>query len=176
MYSPPKGWLHCRLQNSVAILFDWFPQNVLNLSINLFYLKHICFALKKKEKYHIWFNLIIILIWFFDFDNNIWQRCSYNCHWATETYKSFIYFERRWLHKMDNNNDPYKLRCTLPGHSKDVRCVSVGNLFNEECIVSGSRDRTAKLWTSEGYFFFYLLFIKIYLILLWVWFKIGVCV
>lgn len=49
---------------------------------------------------------------------------------------------------MDSHS--YKLRCTLPGHSKDVRCVTVGNLLNGECIISGSRDKTAKLWTPEG--------------------------
>lgn len=45
----------------------------------------------------------------------------------------------------------YKLRCSLPGHSKDVRCVTVGDLSGEQYIVSGSRDKTAKLWAPEGY-------------------------
>lgn len=49
-----------------------------------------------------------------------------------------------------SKNIPYKLRCSLPGHSKDVRCVTVGEIV-EECIVSGSRDKTAKLWLPEGY-------------------------
>lgn len=48
----------------------------------------------------------------------------------------------------------YKLRCTLLGHSMDVRCLSVATL-PDECIVSGSRDRTAKLWspldTPQGF-------------------------
>ena len=48
------------------------------------------------------------------------------------------------------NKMPYKLRCSMPGHSKDVRSVTVGDLM-EECIVSGSRDKTAKLWLPEGY-------------------------
>lgn len=49
-----------------------------------------------------------------------------------------------------NENVTYKLRCSMPGHSKDVRCVTVGDIM-EECIVSGSRDKTAKLWLPEGY-------------------------
>ncbi|KAK4035672.1 hypothetical protein OUZ56_027758 [Daphnia magna] len=44
---------------------------------------------------------------------------------------------------------PYKLRCSMAGHSKDVRSVTVGELM-EECVVSGSRDKTAKLWLPEG--------------------------
>lgn len=49
-----------------------------------------------------------------------------------------------------SKNVSYKLRCSMPGHSKDVRCVAFGDIM-EECIVSGSRDKTAKLWLPEGY-------------------------
>lgn len=38
--------------------------------------------------------------------------------------------------------DDYKLSCELVGHSLDVRAVAIGNNF----IVSGSRDKTAKIW------------------------------
>lgn len=51
---------------------------------------------------------------------------------------------------MDGQIAAYKLRCTLLGHSKDVRCVTTGEFAGEECIVTGSRDRTAKLWFPEG--------------------------
>ena len=51
---------------------------------------------------------------------------------------------------MQNIQEPYKLRCTLPGHSKDVRCVAVGDFSFGSAIVSGSRDKTAKLWIPEG--------------------------
>ncbi len=41
----------------------------------------------------------------------------------------------------------YKLRCTLLGHSMDVRGVSTGlTEGGKEFIVSGSRDRSAKIW------------------------------
>lgn len=40
----------------------------------------------------------------------------------------------------------YKLSCELFGHSLDVRAVAEGN----NCIISGSRDKTAKIWNSEG--------------------------
>lgn len=38
--------------------------------------------------------------------------------------------------------DEYKLSCELVGHSLDVRTVAVCDEF----IVSGSRDKTAKIW------------------------------
>ncbi|XP_048484837.1 phospholipase A-2-activating protein [Plutella xylostella] len=41
----------------------------------------------------------------------------------------------------------YKLSAVLCGHSMDVRCVATSK---EYCILSASRDRTAKLWHPEG--------------------------
>ncbi|XP_047521233.1 phospholipase A-2-activating protein [Pieris napi] len=41
----------------------------------------------------------------------------------------------------------YKLSTVLSGHSMDVRCVSA---TKDYCILSASRDRTAKLWHPEG--------------------------
>ncbi|XP_047985835.1 phospholipase A-2-activating protein isoform X2 [Leguminivora glycinivorella] len=41
----------------------------------------------------------------------------------------------------------YKLSAVLYGHSLDVRCVAK---TKECCILSASRDRTAKLWHPEG--------------------------
>lgn len=41
----------------------------------------------------------------------------------------------------------YKLSAVLSGHSLDVRCVAKTKEF---CILSASRDRTAKLWHPEG--------------------------
>ncbi|KAJ0179726.1 hypothetical protein K1T71_004317 [Dendrolimus kikuchii] len=41
----------------------------------------------------------------------------------------------------------YKLSVVLSGHSLDVRCVAT---TKEYCILSASRDRTAKLWHPEG--------------------------
>ncbi|KAI5644066.1 PUL domain-containing protein [Phthorimaea operculella] len=41
----------------------------------------------------------------------------------------------------------YKLSAVLTGHSLDVRCVAKSK---EYCILSASRDRTAKLWHPEG--------------------------
>ncbi|XP_039749318.1 phospholipase A-2-activating protein [Pararge aegeria] len=41
----------------------------------------------------------------------------------------------------------YKLSSVLNGHSMDVRCVATTKEF---CILSASRDRTAKLWHPEG--------------------------
>ncbi|CAB3243021.1 unnamed protein product [Arctia plantaginis] len=41
----------------------------------------------------------------------------------------------------------YKLSAVLCGHSLDVRCVATTKEF---CILSASRDRTAKLWHPEG--------------------------
>ncbi|CAH2235111.1 jg7520 [Pararge aegeria aegeria] len=41
----------------------------------------------------------------------------------------------------------YKLSSVLNGHSMDVRCVATTKEF---CLLSASRDRTAKLWHPEG--------------------------
>lgn len=41
----------------------------------------------------------------------------------------------------------YKLSCELAGHSLDVRAVTEGP---DGAIVSGSRDKTAKIWKPEG--------------------------
>lgn len=40
----------------------------------------------------------------------------------------------------------YKLSAELLGHSLDVRAVAVA----EKYIVSGSRDKTAKVWQFNG--------------------------
>lgn len=40
----------------------------------------------------------------------------------------------------------YKLSCELLGHSMDVRAVTEGR----ECIISGSRDKTIKIWKHQG--------------------------
>ncbi|XP_066992739.1 phospholipase A-2-activating protein [Anabrus simplex] len=42
---------------------------------------------------------------------------------------------------------PYKLSCVLYGHTLDVRCIAV---TQEGYIVSGSRDRSAKIWKPNG--------------------------
>ena len=42
---------------------------------------------------------------------------------------------------------PYKLSCVLLGHSVDVRSVAV---THEGGIVSGSRDKCAKIWKPNG--------------------------
>lgn len=42
--------------------------------------------------------------------------------------------------------DEYKLSCELLGHSLDVRAVADGN----NLILSGSRDKTVKIWNPEG--------------------------
>lgn len=41
----------------------------------------------------------------------------------------------------------YKLSCELHGHSLDVRSVATSASGS---IVSGSRDKTAKLWNADG--------------------------
>ncbi|XP_063701799.1 phospholipase A-2-activating protein [Culicoides brevitarsis] len=41
----------------------------------------------------------------------------------------------------------YKLSCELAGHSLDVRAVTEGP---DGTIISGSRDKTAKIWKPEG--------------------------
>lgn len=43
--------------------------------------------------------------------------------------------------------DEYKLSCELFGHSLDVRAVTEGRAGT---IISGSRDKTAKIWAPEG--------------------------
>ncbi|KAL3869595.1 hypothetical protein ACJMK2_042263 [Sinanodonta woodiana] len=43
---------------------------------------------------------------------------------------------------------PYKLRCQIPGHEKDVRAVAAA-IFPEQGIISGSRDCTAKVWVPN---------------------------
>lgn len=40
----------------------------------------------------------------------------------------------------------YKLRCSLYGHTSDVRALTT----LDSCIISGSRDETTKLWTENG--------------------------
>lgn len=42
---------------------------------------------------------------------------------------------------------PFKLSCTLLGHSNDVRAVAV---TSDNGIVSASRDKTAKYWLPNG--------------------------
>ncbi|GLG99497.1 Lissencephaly-1 homolog [Gryllus bimaculatus] len=42
---------------------------------------------------------------------------------------------------------PYKLSCVLYGHTLDVRSIAVSQ---EGYIVSGSRDKTAKIWKPNG--------------------------
>lgn len=43
--------------------------------------------------------------------------------------------------------DEYKVSCELFGHSLDVRAVTGGQM---DSIISGSRDKTAKIWDNEG--------------------------
>lgn len=45
---------------------------------------------------------------------------------------------------------PYRLRCSLVGHSMDVRAVAAAH-FPDGAIVTGSRDRTTRIWIpNEG--------------------------
>ncbi|KAG0430309.1 hypothetical protein HPB47_022798, partial [Ixodes persulcatus] len=45
---------------------------------------------------------------------------------------------------------PYRLRCSLLGHSMDVRAVAAAH-FPDGAIVTGSRDRTTRIWIpNEG--------------------------
>lgn len=44
---------------------------------------------------------------------------------------------------------PYKLRCNITGHEKDVRALCTGNEQNQS-IVSGSRDVTARVWLPNS--------------------------
>lgn len=48
---------------------------------------------------------------------------------------------------MSKSLDDYKLCCELFGHSLDVRAVCRGAAGS---IVSGSRDKTAKIWNNDG--------------------------
>lgn len=48
---------------------------------------------------------------------------------------------------MDSEQE-YKLSSVLYGHSMDVRSVDVNS---DDCILSGSRDKTAKFWRPNGY-------------------------
>lgn len=43
---------------------------------------------------------------------------------------------------MDVKIEDFKLSTELSGHSLDVRSV----VFANNCIVSGSRDKTARIW------------------------------
>jgi WD40 repeat protein len=42
---------------------------------------------------------------------------------------------------------PYKLSCVLFGHNSDIRAVAVNR---EGYIVTGSRDKCAKIWKPNG--------------------------
>ena len=46
-------------------------------------------------------------------------------------------------------NTSYRLRCQLYGHEADVRTVST--IPEYDGIVSGSRDRTARIWRPLEY-------------------------
>lgn len=47
--------------------------------------------------------------------------------------------------------DNYKLSCELLGHSMDVRSVAPGATGPEgQVILSGSRDKTVKVWKHIG--------------------------
>lgn len=48
---------------------------------------------------------------------------------------------------MDVTLNDYKLSCELYGHSMDVRSVAAGwGTAEDQIIISGSRDKTVKLW------------------------------
>lgn len=49
---------------------------------------------------------------------------------------------------MNPTLNDYKLSCELLGHSLDVRSVTQGE--NSNVIISGSRDKTTKIWINEG--------------------------
>ncbi|XP_062142543.1 phospholipase A-2-activating protein [Drosophila sulfurigaster albostrigata] len=52
---------------------------------------------------------------------------------------------------MEPTLDKYKLSCELLGHSLDVRAVAVGGKTNEgQMLLSGSRDKTTKIWKPIG--------------------------
>lgn len=46
---------------------------------------------------------------------------------------------------MDVKIEDFKLSTELSGHSLDVRGLAYAN----NCIVSGSRDKTARIWERE---------------------------
>ena len=46
-------------------------------------------------------------------------------------------------------NTSYRLRCQLYGHEQDVRSVST--ITEYDGIVSGSRDKTARIWRPSEY-------------------------
>lgn len=47
-----------------------------------------------------------------------------------------------------NMASPYKLRCNLVGHEKDVRAL-VTSIFPENGLISGSRDNTSCIWVEN---------------------------
>ncbi|KAH8293229.1 hypothetical protein KR018_000535 [Drosophila ironensis] len=54
---------------------------------------------------------------------------------------------------MEPSLDNFKLSCELLGHSMDVRAVAVGAVSPEhggQLILSGSRDKSTKLWRPSG--------------------------
>ena len=46
---------------------------------------------------------------------------------------------------MESKIEDFKLSTEISGHSLDVRSVSFAN----NCIVSGSRDKTARIWERQ---------------------------
>lgn len=46
---------------------------------------------------------------------------------------------------MDVKIEDFKLSTEIAGHSLDVRAVT----FASNCIVSGSRDKTARIWERQ---------------------------
>lgn len=65
--------------------------------------------------------------------------------------KSFIFFFRPRICSMANTQ--YRLRCQLYGHESDVRSVSA--ITEYDGIVSGSRDKTARIWRPTEYIDFF---------------------
>lgn len=47
---------------------------------------------------------------------------------------------------METKIEDYQLSAELEGHSLDVRSVCVAN----RCIISGSRDKTARIWEQSN--------------------------